>query len=265
MESNPTTVNIERSLGTVLVVADFHGHRPHLDWVLANSDRYDLVALPGDFDDAGMRLPGALRTAITTGFVTDLAERVPVAVCSGNHDLDAVDADGERHSQWVRDLPADICGDGNLMLWDNVAISSLPWWDGPNGRRRLDAELAAHAPLVGDRQWLWLHHAPVAGTMTAWDGCRDCGDSHLADLIDHYQPWLAATGHIHDAPFTQQGSWIDRRGETWVLNPGHQRSAIPSCIELDLSVATATWSGDLAGARRQEHASVAAVELMPAA
>jgi len=48
-------------------------------------------------------------------------------------------------------------------------------------------------------------------------------------------------GHVHESPFTEGGSWIDRIGATWVLNAGHQIGHVPARIELDLDAGTARW------------------------
>ncbi|MEM9513404.1 MAG: metallophosphoesterase [Actinomycetota bacterium] len=253
------------SIGSILIVADLHGHAPHLDWVKANGSRFDLVALPGDFDDAALRLPGAAREAITSGFISDLSDRARVAVCSGNHDLDATDDDGERFARWTQHIAPTVCSDGDLLLTKNLAVSSCPWWDGPNGERRLRQQIAGHASLIGDRKWLWLHHAPPTGTATAWDGSADCGDGVVAELIGEFQPWMVATGHIHESPFTRQGSWIDHLGNTSVVNPGRQAGMVPSCVEIDVCADTATWSGDLAGARRTECVALGGVGVGQAA
>ncbi|MEO1056763.1 MAG: metallophosphoesterase [Actinomycetota bacterium] len=265
INTSPATDGSTGSIGSILIVADLHGHAPHLDWVKQHGPRFDLVALPGDFDDASLRLPGAAREAITSGFLGDLADRVRVAACSGNHDLDATDGDGERFADWTRNIAPNVCSDGDLLLTPDVAISSCPWWDGPNGQRRLREQLAGQVHLVGDRKWLWLHHAPPAGTVTAWDGSTDRGDDVLTELIDEFQPWMVATGHIHDAPFTRQGGWIDRVGPTWVINPGRQAGMLPSCVEVDTRADSATWSGDLAGARRTECVTLGGVDVGRAA
>jgi Icc-related predicted phosphoesterase len=49
------------------------------------------------------------------------------------------------------------------------------------------------------------------------------------------------SGHIHNAPFYPDGSWIDRIGETWVFNPGRQIGPRPTSIVFDLDAMTAEW------------------------
>ena len=42
-------------------------------------------------------------------------------------------------------------------------------------------------------------------------------------------------------PFKPDGSWIDRVGGTWILNPGNQRGPVPTRIDLDLSDGSVAW------------------------
>jgi Icc-related predicted phosphoesterase len=48
-------------------------------------------------------------------------------------------------------------------------------------------------------------------------------------------------GHIHEAPFRKDGSWIDRIGDTWLFNAGHQIGDVPARIEIDFGKGRARW------------------------
>jgi hypothetical protein len=48
-------------------------------------------------------------------------------------------------------------------------------------------------------------------------------------------------GHIHEAPFKREGSWVDRVGVTWLFNAGRQIGDIPARIEIDLAQRAARW------------------------
>jgi hypothetical protein len=56
---------------------------------------------------------------------------------------------------------------------------------------------------------------------------------------------------VHDSPFRKGGSWIDRVGSTWVVNPGRQLGELPPFIEIDLDRRTAAWTS-LAGAEERQ-------------
>lgn len=242
---SPALDGVER----VLVVSDLHGYRPHLDWLRINARDYDLVLIPGDFDDASSEVPPDARAAITSGFVAEIAARTPVALCSGNHDLDAVDEHGERVAHWARSLGPNAYGDGQLVECGDIAISLMPWWDGPTGAAALRQQMAEHAAVAAGKRWVWAHHAPIADSPTSWDGTCYRGDDLLAELVAEYAPEVVVSGHIHDAPFLPDGYWCDRRAGSLLLNAGHQRTMTPSFIELDLAADRVTWHGDVGGAR----------------
>src|SRR5262249_44044834 len=113
------------------------------------------------------------------------------------------------------------------------------YWDGPVTRAAVERFLAqAPRPEGG---WIWLYHVPPQDSPVSWTGRSHAGDGLLNDLIQCYSPDLVLCGHVHDSPFRRGGSWIDRIGETWVFNPGHQLGELPTCIELDLAKRTASW------------------------
>jgi len=74
-----------------------------------------------------------------------------------------------------------------------------------------------------------------------WTGYEHYGDADVADWIVQYQPDLVFTGHVHQSPFTPDGSWVHRIGPTWVFNAGHQIGPVPSHVRLDLAAGSAVW------------------------
>jgi hypothetical protein len=95
--------------------------------------------------------------------------------------------------------------------------------------------------------WVWVHHAPPAGSPTSWDGRKSFGDPALREWIERLQPDLVLSGHVHQSPFTRDGSWADRIGRTWVFNAGHQIGPLPSHVVVDTGRPGAYWCS-LAGA-----------------
>ena len=49
-----------------------------------------------------------------------------------------------------------------------------------------------------------------------------------------YSPDVVLCGHIHQAPFTDDGAWAERRNDTWLFNAGYQPGHEPTFIEIDL-------------------------------
>ena len=60
-------------------------------------------------------------------------------------------------------------------------------------------------------------------------------------IILRHQPGMVLGGHIHNAPFYADGSWVDLIGETWSFNSGKQSGGTPTFVILDLDENTATW------------------------
>ena len=67
------------------------------------------------------------------------------------------------------------------------------------------------------------------------------GDPYLLEWINRFKPDLVLSGHVHNAPFYPEGSWIDRIGDTWVFNPGREPRPIPTHLNLDLDAMSAEW------------------------
>ena len=59
--------------------------------------------------------------------------------------------------------------------------------------------------------------------------------------IGEYRPDAVLAGHVHQAAFTEAGSWADRIGDTWVFNAGTQIGKVPARVELDLDAGRARW------------------------
>ena len=52
---------------------------------------------------------------------------------------------------------------------------------------------------------------------------------------------MVISGHVHQSPFINDGSWFDRLGDTWVFNTGLQPGRPPVYIVLDIDDGTAFW------------------------
>ena len=90
--------------------------------------------------------------------------------------------------------------DGTSVDVDGVRFTVCPWWDGPVTRDEVGAQLAA-AAVDRPALWIWLYHAPPAGTPLCRDGRREFPDHDLAAWIEQYQPDVVLCGHIHQAPW----------------------------------------------------------------
>jgi hypothetical protein len=174
-------------------------------------------------------------------YLSLLNASTPTAVSSGNHDLTGADAGGEQSALWLAEARTKgIPTDGDSVLVDDTLVTICPWWDGPIGRDEVAAQLARDAERRPAR-WIWVYHWPPLGSPTCWTGKKDYGDPDVCTWIVEHRPDLVLTGHVHQAPFRPDGSWVDRIGDTWVFNAGSQIGRVPARIEFDLATGTARW------------------------
>jgi Icc-related predicted phosphoesterase len=170
-----------------------------------------------------------------------LAGVTKVMLCSGNHDLDERNAEGEKIAHWIGDVRSyGIACDGDSLMVGDTLFTVCPWWDGPLVKQKIDEQLHA-AAAYRLKRWIWVHHAPPANSPTSWGGSRYFGDVELVQWIEQLKPQIVLSGHVHQSPFVRDGSWFDRLGETWVFNAGHQYGRPPAHIVLDLDEGKAFW------------------------
>jgi len=140
-----------------------------------------------------------------------------------------------------------IPADGDSLALGDTLVTICPWWDGPVAKQAVAAQLARDH-LKEKKSWIWVYHAPPAGSPTSWDGRKSYGDVELTEWIELYKPDIVFSGHIHQAPFIQDGSWADRIGPTWIFNTGNQIGPTPAHIIVDTDAREALWFS-LAGAQ----------------
>lgn len=226
----------------ILVATDLHYRLGHFDWLVRQAADVDVVALTGDLADVANPVPLEVQVVVLERYLDLLAELAVVLVASGNHDLDGPGSHGEQVAGWLRrPRVANVHTDGTSIDIDDVRFTMCPWWDGPVTRGDVGEQLAAAADRP--QRWVWLYHAPPAGTVLCKDGRREFPDHQLAAWIAEHQPDVVLCGHIHQAPWADGGSWHDRLGRTQVFNPGRQIGQIPPHITMDTTARTAEWFG----------------------
>jgi Icc-related predicted phosphoesterase len=227
----------------ILVASDLHYRLPHYDWLVEAAGGVDVLALAGDLADVVSPVPHEVQTVVLTKYVRMLADRTAVFAASGNHDLDGPGPHGEQVAGWLGASDhASLHLDGASVDVDDTRFTVCPWWDGPVTREEV-GELLRAAAVDRPARWVWVYHAPPAGTPLCNDGRRTFPDQQLADWIEELQPDLVFCGHIHQAPWIDGGTWHARLGRTWVFNAGKQIGKVPPHITVDTEAATAHWFG----------------------
>lgn len=228
----------------ILLTSDLHYKLRQYDWLLGAASQFDAVVVAGDHLDVASAVPSEVQIAALSASLAQVAERVPVLVCSGNHDLNARSAAGEKTANWLDAMRQDrLAVDGDTLRVADTWFTVCPWWDGPHAQaevERLLEHAAARRAEAGGGRWIWVYHAPPEGALS-WTGKRHYGDPLLPQLIARHRPDAVLCGHIHEAPFKAGGGWAERVGRTWLFNAGRQIGDVPARVEIDFGAQTATW------------------------
>ena len=224
-----------------LLVSDLHYTLKQFDWVLSRADVFDVVVIAGDHLDISSTVSIQAQITVILAYLKRLSAKTRVIVCSGNHDLDARNAAEEKYARWIsRTRQFGIPTDADSCEIDGTLFTICPWWDGPSSCKQVGDQLERDSNK-SKAQWTWIYHAPPDDSPTSWGGRQHFGDAKLVEWIQRYSPDIVMTGHIHQSPFKEGGSWVDRIGKTWVFNPGRQIGPCPTHIVLDTDRAKAFW------------------------
>jgi Icc-related predicted phosphoesterase len=225
----------------ILFVADLHYTLKQFDWLIGYASKFDAVMIGGDLLDLGSSLDLDTQIVVVEKYLARLCRITRIFVSSGNHDGDARTAAEESICRWLPDARAEFLNvDGDSVELGDTLVTICPWWDGEETRGKVESLLVRESKRK-KRHWVWIHHAPPDGSAVSWTGMKSAGDSVLTAWIARFAPDLVLSGHIHNAPFYEDGAWVDRLGETWVFNPGRQIGQEPSHVILDLDAMTASW------------------------
>lgn len=224
----------------LLFVADLHYALKQFDWLAAHAATCDALVIGGDLLDLAGALEIDVQAVVVEKYLHRLRPLTRVIVSSGNHDGDHRDATGESRARWIGGMKGEgLHVDGDSIDVAGMRITVCPWWDGPVSRAEVEQQLVAAAPPPGI-PWVWVYHAPPEGPLS-WTGKEFAGDATLTGWIARFAPRIVLSGHIHNAPFYPQGSWVHRFGPTWAFNPGRQIGGIPAVLEFDIERQEVTW------------------------
>jgi Icc-related predicted phosphoesterase len=224
----------------VLLTSDLHYKLRQYDWLIGRAAGFDAVVIAGDHIDANQPVPAFVQIAALRASFTALAQKSRLLVCSGNHDLNARGSAGEKTADWLNAARSGaLAVDGDTVSIGDTLFTVCPWWDGPHARAGIERMLES-ASAQRRVNWIWVYHAPPQCKLS-WTGKRHYGDALLPELIRKHSPTAVLCGHIHEAPFRAEGSWVDRIGGTWLFNAGRQDGDVPARIEIDLAQSAARW------------------------
>src|SRR6201991_136149 len=137
-----------------LVVADLHYSLPQFDWLLSAATQFDLVIFAGDALDIGSAVDFRAQIVVVKKYLVRLAGQTRIILCSGNHDLDERNAEGEKYSRWIGEVcDLGIARDGDSLMIGDTLFTVCPWWDGPLVKQRIVEQLRDAA---ADRPSRWI-------------------------------------------------------------------------------------------------------------
>lgn len=231
----------------VLLVADIHYDLRKFDWVVEAAEHVDLVVLAGDHLEIAAIVDRAAQAVVVQKYFRRIQAKRPLIVCSGNHDLDVKDANGELTAKWIGNARLlGIPTDGDSHLVGDTLFTICPWWDGEMTQATIAAQFERDSAVRPER-WVWVYHAPPESSPTSWGGSRSFGDAPLRSWIEQYQPDIVLSGHVHQSPFVPNGSWADRIGDSWIFNAGHQIGPVPAHVVVDTDTPRAYWLSLMGG------------------
>ena len=227
-----------------LLVSDLHYTLKQLDWLHAAAARFDVVVVAGDHLDISSTVALEAQIVVILKYIQRAQSHATLLVSSGNHDLNATNDAGEKYAAWMsRVRRLGVATDGDALEIGDTLFTVCPWWDGPSTRAEVDRQLERDAARrdAGKRRWVWVDHSPPDQSPTSWGGKCHYGDTDLVAWIARYRPEMVLTGHIHQSPFRQGGSWVDRIADTWVFNAGRQIGPVPCHIVIEGDEDRALW------------------------
>jgi Icc-related predicted phosphoesterase len=226
----------------LLLVSDLHYSLPLFDWVVEVAADFDIVVIAGDHLDLASIVDGRAQAVVVKKYFSRLQAKTRLLICSGNHDLDSRNAAGEKVAKWLLgSRNKGVLSDNESLVVGDTLFTVCPWWDGPVSRAAI-GDLFAKAAAKRTKQWIWIYHAPPANSPVAWGGERSFGDTELRQWIETYRPDIVMSGHVHQAPYVKEGSWVDRIGSTWIFNTGHYLGvAPPAHVIIDTDAGEAVW------------------------
>ena len=241
----------------ILLVSDFHFHKPWFHWLTKTAPAYDLVCLAGDLLDAFNNDIG-----VGTQIVWLLKEwkplylrtGVPLAISSGNHDFNStaiqnncfgyVEGEAElldriaNHHAWMELLACDNSQNAAQIITDQrnqillmkdgtpIVISTIPDnFYGDNKTSLTQQRLWKEAASI-KRRLSNEHQKNVFWVVLNHQPPRNCkiesgfGCPLTTSRVQYLQPDFVFCGHEHMAPYWPENSFMDKIGKSLCFNAG---------------------------------------------
>src|ERR1700736_3944574 len=169
-----------------------------------------------------------------------LADVVPVAVCSGNHDNAGRLVSHDRASVygWFIDLGThrNIITDGSTRKLEGLIVTTVPYHCSRQ-EKSIWLDRGSTIRRQTGMPWIVLHHVP-AKTGSGVSG----EESEAAEVLATYRPDYFVSGHDHAFPYASGQSWNQKMADSRLLVPGQLLKApFPNHIKLDTESGELSW------------------------
>jgi len=147
----------------VLLTADLHFRVDWFRWLLEQAPNCDLICIAGDLLDMFEVKSTREQAREVTRLIRELADIVPVAVCSGNHDNAGGLISHDRASlyKWLVDLGAhpNIITDGATRKLEDLILTTIPYHC-PKAEKSIWLDRGSTIRRQTGQPWMVLHHVP---------------------------------------------------------------------------------------------------------
>jgi DNA repair exonuclease SbcCD nuclease subunit len=148
----------------LLITADLHYRIHWFRWLIEQAPRYDLVCIAGDLLDMFKSETRMEQACEVVRLVRVLADVVPVAVCSGDHDNAGRLISHDRASVygWFIDLGThrNIITDGSTRKLENLIVTAIPYHCSKE-EKSIWLDRGSTIRTQTAITWIVLHHVPA--------------------------------------------------------------------------------------------------------
>ena len=220
----------------LLLTADLHFRIHWFRWLIEQVPSYDLVCIAGDLLDMFKFESRMEQAREVSRLIRELADIVPVAVCSGNHDNAGRLVSHDRASmyEWFIHLgPPNII---TMVQPKTGNLSTVPYHCSKE-QKSIWLDRGFTIRRQTGKPWIVLHHVPPK------TGLGVSGEeSEAAEILAAFRPGYFVSGHDHAFPYTSGQSWSQILGETRLLVPGVLlKASFPNHIKLDSESGKSSW------------------------
>jgi len=199
----------------LLHTTDLHFNQTWFEWIANQQDYFDIFCISGDFLEFSKEETLLEQIEWVSSWIK--AFEKPLFVCSGNHDVEALD-----HEEWLNEIDtSNFYADNVITTIEGVTFGCYPY-------------IGADGFYEFDDCDVLITHMPPANTKTSTNKSGDdWGDRELYYAIKNstINPKIILCGHMHHPLKT-----VDQLQKTLIYNTGVDKNdVIPKHHILEIS------------------------------